>query len=372
MSPRQNPERGKRIRRPVASAPMAVDTVIAPTERTGVQWLRRLRSLGALLLAVVAALLVGTVILVFAGASPLLAYRAMIQGVFGSRFAVAQLLIELIPLLIIGLGLAIAFRGRMWNIGAEGQFYAGALAGGAFALAFPVAIGPVAVSLALLVGAAGGASWAWIVGKLRARWGVNEVITSLLLNYVAVFYYGYFIRRPLKDPGGFLPQSREIPAAAQLPTIGTLDVHIGLVIAIVLVPLLAYVMNRTPFGLRVDAMGFNPEAAQLAGIETQRLIVRLMALSGAFAGIAGIIQILGVQLRLQYGISPGFGFTAIIVALLGRTRPVGVLLAALLISALSVGGDAMQLTQGVPVAAVHTVQALFVLFLLVADRIVGH
>jgi general nucleoside transport system permease protein len=327
--------------------------------------------MGALVLAVVAALLVGTVILLFAGASPFDAYRAMLQGIFGSRFAIAQVLIEMTPLLIIALGLAIAFRGRMWNIGAEGQFHLGALAGGAFALAFPLGIKPVAIVLALLVAGIAGASWAWIVGQLRARWGVNEVITSLLLNYVAVFYYGYFIRRPLKDPAGFLPQSREIPSVAQLPTIGSLDVHAGLVIALLLVPVLAYVMTRTPFGLRVNAMGLNPDAAQLAGVDTQRLIVRIMALSGALAGVAGIIQILGVQLRLQYGISPGFGFTAIIVALLGRTRPFGVLLAALLISALSVGGDAMQLTQGVPVAAVHTVQALFVLFLLVVDRVVG-
>jgi ABC-type uncharacterized transport system permease subunit len=350
---------------------VAVDTVVAPPSRAAVDWMRRLRSLAALIFAIAAAVAVGAVILLSAEASPLQAYRAMLSGVFGSRFAIAQLLVEMVPLLIIGLGLALAFRARLWNIGAEGQFYVGALAGGIFALAVPIGFAPLAIALALLVAAAAGAAWAGIVGVLRARWGVNEVITSLLLNYVAVFYFGYFIRQPLKDPSGFLPQSREIPAAAQLPTFGNLDVHVGLLIGIALVPLLAYVMNRTPFGLRVNAMGSNPEAAQLAGVETRRMIVRLLALSGAFAGVAGIVQILGVQLRLQYGISPGFGFTAIIVALLGRTRPLGVLLASLLVSALSVGGDAMQLTQGVPVAAVHTIQALFVVFLLVADRIVG-
>jgi ABC-type uncharacterized transport system permease subunit len=351
---------------------VAVDTGIAPLARADTSlWLRRARSFGASLLAVVIALLVGAVILLVAGTNPLVAYREMIRGAIGSRFAISQLLVELVPLLIIGLGLALAFRGRVWNIGAEGQFYLGALAGGTVAIVFPWSVPYLVIPAVLVVGAAAGAAWGWIAGEVRSRWGVSEIITSLLLNYVAIYWYGYFIRKPLRDPAGFLPQSKEIPAAAQLPSFLGLQVHMGLIIALGLVPILAYVISRTPFGFRVTAMGLNREAAAGAGgVDTGRFIVRLMLLSGGFAGLAGVVQILGVQLRLQSGISPGFGFTAIIVALLGRMRPVGVLLAALLIAGLSVGGQAMQLTQGVPIAAVQTIEALFVLFLLVADKLV--
>jgi ABC-type uncharacterized transport system permease subunit len=325
-----------------------------------------LTSLGAVLLG----LLVGAAIMAVAGANPIRAYGAMVEGAVGSRFAVSQVLVQTVPLLIIGLGLALAFRGRVWNIGAEGQFHLGALAGGAMAIVAPIPIAAVQLPLAMLVGAAGGAAWAWVVGALRARWRVNEVITSLLLNYVAIHWYSYFIRKPLRDPEGFLPQSRAIPVSAQLPALPGLDVHAGLLIALALVPLVVYTMYRTPFGFRAAALGLNADAAEAAGIDAGRTIVRLMVISGGMAGLAGVIQILGVQLRLQYGISPGFGFTAIIVALLGRTRPVGVLLAALLISGLSVGGAAVQFTQGIPIAAVYTMQASFVLFLLVADRVV--
>jgi simple sugar transport system permease protein len=351
---------------------VAVDTEFAPltsVEASG--RLRRARAFGTSLLAVLGALAVGAVILLVAGANPLAAYREMVRGAIGSRFAVSQLLVETVPLLIIGLGLALAFRGRVWNIGAEGQFYLGALAGGTVAIVFPGSVPLLVIPVVLLAGAAAGAAWGWIAGEVRSRWGVSEIITSLLLNYVAIYWYGYFIRKPLRDPSGFLPQSKEIPAAAQLPDILGLQAHAGLIIAVGLVPIMAYIMARTPFGFRVTAMGLNREAAAgAAGVDTGRGIVRLMLISGGFAGLAGVVQILGVQLRLQNGISPGFGFTAIVVALLGRTRPIGVLFAALLIAGLSVGGQAMQLTQGVPIAAVLTIEALFVLFLLVADKLV--
>ena len=342
----------------------------APVGVATTRWERRgahlLTSLGAVLLG----LLVGAAILAVAGANPIRAYGAMVEGAIGSRFAVSQVLVQAVPLLIIGLGLAFAFRGRVWNIGAEGQFHLGALAGGAVAIAAPIPVAAVQLPLAMLLGAASGGAWAWVVGTLRARWRVNEVISSLLLNYVAIYWYSYFIRKPLRDPEGFLPQSRAIPASAQLPSLPGLDVHAGLLIALALVPLVAYTMHRTPFGFRAAALGLNADAAEAAGIHAGRTIVRLMVISGAMAGLAGVIQILGVQLRLQYGISPGFGFTAIIVALLGRTQPVGVLLAAMLIAGLSVGGAAVQFTQGIPIAAVFTMQASFVLFLVVADRVV--
>jgi simple sugar transport system permease protein len=295
----------------------------------------------------------------------------MVKGAFGSRFAIEQVLVGAVPLCIIGLGLALAFRGSVWNIGAEGQFYMGALAGGAVALSVPWAIPFVIVPLSLAGGALGGAGWGWVVGEIRSRWGVNEVITSLLLNYVAIDLFAYVIRKPLRDPTGYLPQSRMVPTQAQLPVVPGLRVHAGLVVALVLVPVVAYVSNRTKWGFRSRAMGLNRDASQAMGTDVRRTTVHLMLVSGGLAGLAGIVQILGVQLRLQNGISPGFGFTAIVVALLGRNRAVGVLLAAIAVAAINVGGQAMQVSQQIPVAAVETIQALFILLLLVADRLVG-
>ena len=332
-------------------------------------WSSRLSSLGLSAAAVATAFVLGGVLLALSGANPLQAYADMFSGTFGSRFGFSLVLVETAPLLLIGLGLAVAFRARVWNIGAEGQLLMGALAGGAFAIYAPINTRAVMIPAACLVGAAAGGAWGWVVGFLRARWSVNEVISSLLLNYVALRTLEYTIRKPLRDPVGFQPVSETLPGAARLPDVPGLRVHIGLLIGLGLIPVVAYVMRRTPFGFHTRMMGLNRDATEAAGVRTGRLITAVMVVSGAFAGLAGILQVMGPESRLTGNISPGFGFTAIIVALVARMRPVGVLVAAVLIGALTLGGDVIQRTQQVPRVLTIVIQALFVLLILVADKV---
>lgn len=318
--------------------------------------------------AAVVAFLIGGALVLIAGGSPAGSLRAMFDGAIGSDFAIGQLLVQAVPLLIIGLGLAVAFRGRVYNIGAEGQLFMGALAGGTLLLTVGSG-GYLMVALAMVVATLGGALWGAIVGVLRARWAVNEVISSLLLTYIALFAFAWAIRRPLADPlSGNNLGSRPIPESALLPTLPDLFVHYGLFIGLALVPVVGYLMTRTPFGFRVRAMGLNPAAAEVAGVRTGRLVVSLMLISGGLAGLAGIVQVVGISGRLDAGISQSYGFTAIVVALLGRLRAFGVLLAALFVAFLNVGGQAMSVEEGLPYSMVLAIQGVFVLLVLIADR----
>jgi ABC-type uncharacterized transport system permease subunit len=328
----------------------------------------RVRQIVLTALAIFLALFCGALLIWAAGGNPFVAYADMVKGVFTSPAALSLVMGDVVPLLTIGLGLMIAFRAKIWNIGAEGQFLLGALFGGAFAIYSPIEAPIFIIPMTLLVGTLAGAAWGWIVGILRARWGVNEVITSLLMVYVAGFIVVYAIRQPMRDPEYFLPQSAALPKTGRLGDIPWLDVHAGLVIALALVPLTAYLINRTSFGIRSLMFGYNPDGTRAAGVNTSKLTVRIMLLSGGLAGLAGIMQVMGAETRITNNISPGFGFTAIIVALLGRLRPLGVFLAAVLIGVLNVGGDALQRSQGLPRAVVVVIQALFVIFLLIAER----
>jgi simple sugar transport system permease protein len=328
----------------------------------------RVRALLVSLGAVLFAFVVGAIFILIAGGDPLPAFRSMFSGALGSPFAIGQVLTTLTPLLIIGLGLSLAFRGRVYNIGAEGQLFIGALAGGSLLLEVN-GNGDLMIALALVAGTVGGAFWASIVGLFRARWGVNEVISSLLMNYIALFVFGYVIRKPLGDPAaGNSLASQPIPDDVKLPFLPDLFAHYGIFIALALVPIVAYLARITPFGQRVRMMGLNAEAASVAGVNTKRLIVVLMAISGGLAGLAGVIQVIGVEGRMDSGISAGYGFTAIIVALLGRLDAFGVLLAALLISFLQVGGQAMSIDNGLPYSIILAIEGVFVLFVLTADR----
>ncbi|HSI81804.1 MAG TPA: ABC transporter permease [Solirubrobacterales bacterium] len=330
---------------------------------------RRVKAIAASLAAVLLALIVGGLLMMIAGGEPISAYGALIDGAIGSPAALGQTLKLVVPFTIIGLGLALAFRGRVYNIGAEGQMFMGALAGGALAILLPVGFGPLLIALAIAAGVLGGAAWGSIVGVLRARWGVNEVITSLLLNFVAILGFTYVVRRPLREPGAPDLQGRAIQESAALPTIPDLYIHIGIFAAIALVPIAAWVIGRTSFGFRVSMLGYNAEAAQTAGVRSRRMIIQLMLISGGLAGLAGAFQILGVAGRLDPGISQGYGFTAIVVALLGRLSAIGVLLAAVFVAILQSGGQAMSVIEGLPYAIVLAIPGVFVVFLLIADRL---
>jgi general nucleoside transport system permease protein len=330
---------------------------------------RRLKAGLSSLGAVVLSLVVGGVLILIAGGEPISAYGSLIDGAVGSPYSIGQVLVLAVPLLIMGLGLALAFRGRVYNIGAEGQLFMGALASGVVAIFLPLGFDPLLIVASVAAGVAAGAAWGAIVGVLRARWGVNEVITSLLLNFVAILIFTYCVRRPLRAPGSPDLQGRPIEPDAALPLLPDLAVHVGVFVAIALVPLAVYLMGRTPFGMRVRMLGFNAEAARTAGVNSRRMIVGLMLISGGLAGLAGALQTLGVAERLDLGISQGYGFTAIVVALLGRLHAVGVLLAALFMAVLQSGGQAMSVTEGLPYAIVLAIPGVFVVFLLIADRL---
>ena len=326
----------------------------------------RLTSALVPILSVLLALVFGGTVLIAAGENPLTVYDAMLRGALGDRNGVAETLVKTIPLLLTGLGVAVAFRMQLWNIGAEGQLYFGAIAAtGAGLFLFPSAPPTVLIPLLVVAGLLGGAAWGLVPGVLRAFLGANEIITSLMLNYVAILFAEYLVHGPWRDPEAFgFPGTEPLPAAAWLPRWGTTRVHLGLAFGIAAAGLLWVMLRRTRWGYEINVMGHNPRAARYAGMPTRRSIVTIMALSGALAGLAGMSEVTGIGHQLQRNLSPGYGYTAIIVAWVGRLHPLGVVLVAFLLAALLVGGDQLQMTMGLPAAIAPMLQGTILFFLL--------
>ncbi len=316
--------------------------------------------------SVALALLVGGLVLLASGEDPVAVYRAMLSGAFGSRNSLAETLVKTIPLLLTGLGVGIAFRMQLWNIGAEGQLYLGAIAATGIALyVLPDAPGPVVIPAMVLAGLTGGAAWGLVPGFLRARLNVNEIITSLMLNYVAVLLADQLVHGPWRNPIGFgFPGTVQFPDAAWLPRWGTTRVHLGLVFGLLAAVLVWVVLRRTRWGYEIAVTGENERAARYAGMATARNILLVMAFSGALAGLAGMSEVAGIGHQLQRNLSPGYGYTAIIVAWLGRLHPAGITLVAFLLAGLLVGGDQIQMTMGLPSAIAPMLQGTILFFLL--------
>lgn len=328
---------------------------------------RLVSALGPALLGGFVALGLGAFLVRMAGADPLAAYGVMVRGALGGQRQLTETILTACPLLIIGLGLAVAFRSQVWNIGAEGQYFMGALAGGFLALQLGDLPKALLAPLILAGGLAGGAAWALIPGLLRTRRGISEIITTLMLNYVAVLLLQYLARGPLRDPAGYLPQSAQFADAARLPIVWSPRIHLGVVLAFLLVPLVYLLIWRTPLGFRLRAIGANANVARFAGINVESGILLALMVSGALAGLAGVIEVTSLHLRLKGAISGGYGFSAILVALLGRMNPLGIVLAALFFAALTIGAEAMHTAYGLPAALAQALQAIIVLFVLGAD-----
>jgi ABC-type uncharacterized transport system permease subunit len=336
-----------------------------------VNWQLRTRALGLNvfipLVAVVLALATVALLLVAVGSNPLDAYRDMWNAAIGDRFALSTTVTKTMPRLLAALGIALALRAGLWNIGAEGQLYVGALATTAVALYEPDLGAPVMIATALVAGALAGAGWAMIPGILRAKRGVSEVITSLMLVYIGIQLTNYVLESPWAEPGSTFPSSPYVPDGASLPTIvsGTL-LNAGALVGLVLVAVAWFLMSRSTFGLRLNAIGGNERAARIAGVRVSLMIVLAMAASGAFAGLAGGMEVLGVRGRLVEGFSPGYGFEAIAIALLGRLNAFGILGAALLFGALDAGSAGLQTAaQGVPASISQVAEGLAVAYVLV-------
>jgi ABC-type uncharacterized transport system permease subunit len=327
-------------------------------------WLRRASSTALYPIAAAAAgLLIGLLFIGTSGVDPLEASEALILGAFGNQTAITETLVKAAPLTLAGLGVMFAFRTNTFNIGAEGQLYVGALATTVAALAFP-SLGPFAYTILLIVaGAVGGGLWAAIPGYLRATRGTSEIILTIMMNYVAILFVGYLLQGPLQAPGGYLPISPMLPEAAQAPIL-LQDTRLhGAVLLAPLAALAAYLLLwYTPLGLRMRAVGDTPDAARAMGTSIPRMVIGSMGFSGALAGLAGMVEIVGIHHRLQVDFSPGYGFTAIAVALLGRLSPVGVLFSGLFFAALRVGADTMQRWVGVPASMVYVIQGLVIIF----------
>ncbi len=302
------------------------------------------------------------------------ALAALWSGAFGSWYALTSAtLVRAIPLVIIGLGLALAFRGGAFNIGGEGQFYAGAIAATWLGLHAGALPSPAAVGVLLSGAALAGMLWVAVPVLLRIRFGVLEVISTLLLNFVAEALTSLMVQGPLQESQGIYPQSDPIAEAARLPVVPGTRLHAGLLLAVAGALLLHRVFARTLWGFRLRAVGLGPRAAEIAGrIDSRRMGAAGLAASGAIAGLAGGVEVAGVSYALFPNLSPGYGFTAIAVALLGRLHPLGVGLAGLLFGALEAGAGAMQREAGVPAVAVYVVEAVVILAVLLAESARRH
>jgi simple sugar transport system permease protein len=296
------------------------------------------------------------------GADPLHALAALVTGAFGDSLALENTAVRFGPFLLVGLGVALSFRCGIWNIGGEGQLHTGALA--ATALVTRV-LGPdagrVSLPLALLAGTAAGAGWAGLAALLRVRRGVSEVLSTILLNFIAALLVAWAVHGPLQEGSGAYPQSDAFPDAARLAILpGLTRAHVGLLIAAALPLVLWGVLFRTAAGLRLRAVGLSPDAARYAGVSPERETVRVLLLSGALAGLAGALEVTGVTGRLFENLATGYGFTAIAVALLARLHPLGVIPSAIVFAGLASGSGAMQREAGVPSVAVQVIEALVI------------
>jgi general nucleoside transport system permease protein len=309
-----------------------------------------------------------------AGYDSAAALGALWSGAFGSWYAVTSAtLVRAVPLIVIGLGLALAFRAGAFNIGGEGQFYAGAIAATWIGLQVGGLPWPLAVAAVLSGSVLAGALWMAIPVLLRLRYGVLEVISTLLLNFVAEALTSLLVQGPLQESQHIYPQSDPVAESARLALLPGTRLHAGLAFAIVLALVLQWVFSRTLWGFRLRAVGLGPRAAEIAGrIDSRRMTALALALSGAIAGLAGGVEVAGVSYALFQNLSPGYGFTAIAVALLGRLHPLGVVLAGLLFGALEAGAGAMQREAGVPAVAVYVVEAVVILALLLAESARRH
>ena len=299
------------------------------------------------------------------------ALRALLAGAFGSWYAFGSgTLVRSTPLILTGLAVAIAFRAGVFNIGAEGQFLMGAVAQATIALTLHSLPAFLLLPLALAGGMAAGAAWAWIAAVLRTRFHVLEVISTIMLNFVALYLVSYLVRGPLQEPTHIYPQTSSIVDAARLPRFGsTTRLHLGFAIAVVACVAAWWVIRNTAAGFRLRAVGANPFAARSAGlIDTEKTTTRAFLVSGALAGLAGAIEVAGVTFALYENISPGYGFTAIAVALLARLQPAGVIITGIAFGALEAGAAAMQRDAGVPSVVVSVVEAMIILALVAFDR----
>ena len=353
----------------VTTEPIAIPTL-------GLQAGERVRAVAAPIICVIAALLVTGVLLALLGADPIFAYKTLVMGGIGSPQALSDTLAKMIPIALIAFGVMLTFRCGLWNVGGEGQFYSGAIAATITGIVVD-APAIVLIPLEIIAGVIAGCLTAYVPAILKARLHANEILVTLMLNYVPVYLALYVIQGPFSH--GLAAKTQDIHAAGELPwlivgslrlLVGSLRLHAGLIFVLVSVISVSLLIHRTTFGYKIRAIGSNPKAAQAAGIDVVSTQFWTFLIAGGFGGLAGMIQVAAVHHNLLEGMSAGFGFTAIVTALLGRLQPVGILIASFGFAALVVGGDSMQRIAKIESSTVFVIEGLILLFLL-AGRVIG-
>ena len=330
-------------------------------------------------LAILTAVVLGGIIIAIVRGNPFLAYAGLLQGSFGSAKALSETAVWATPYIFGGLAVALAFKGGLFNIGAEGQLAIGATMSALIGYALPVWLGfdlPLIVHLpvAVLAGMAAGALWASIAGFLKAYTGGHEVINTIMMNYIALNTISFLLNGPMKDrdPNNVIARTPLIADSARIPPIFEgLRVHWGFIFALLVAFFIWWLLNKTTLGFEIRTVGANPDAAKYAGMNVKRIIIVTMALSGALAGLAGTIEVTGLNYRHELGFSIGYGFDAIAIALLGKSHPLGVVLAAILFAAMRNGATRMQFLTQMPIDLISMLQALILLFV-AADAIVRY
>jgi simple sugar transport system permease protein len=330
-------------------------------------------------LAILTAVVIGGIIIKLVGGDPFLAYKGLLQGAFGSKKALSETAVWATPYIFAGLAVALAFKGGLFNIGAEGQLAVGAVFSALIGYALPEWLGfdlPVYIHLplAIFVGMLTGGIWAGIVGALKAYTGGHEVINTIMMNYIALNTTSFLLNGIMKDrsPTNVIARTPLIAESARMPEIfDGLRIHWGFVLALLVAFLIWWLLNKTTLGFEIRTVGLNPDAAQYAGINVTRTIILTMMLSGALAGLAGSIEVTGLNYRHELGFSIGYGYDAIAIALLGKSHPLGIVLAAFLFAAMRNGATRMQFLTQLPVDLISMIQALILLFV-AADAIIRY
>lgn len=322
------------------------------------------------ILSVLLAFIIGAGLIAIFGVSPLLAYRAMVRSAFGNINNFGETLVKMVPLLLAGLGTAIAFRAKIFNIGAEGQIQMGAIGAavaGLFMRDIPSFLG---IPMVILLGFVFGGVWAGIAGLIKIKFNTNEIIVTLMMNYIALGIVSYLVTGPWRDPRATEPFTATFAPQTILPKIlPNTRLHAGILIALLATIILWWVFKNTVYGYQSKVIGLNDRTAKYSGMKIERTILITMLISGGLCGLAGAGEVAGVHQRVLAGFSPGYGYTAIAVAMLGRLNPFGVLAASFLFAALVVGADGMQLFMGVPVSLIYIIEGLVLFFLLASEMI---
>ncbi len=329
---------------------------------------RRLADATKYVVAAAVAAVAGALVIALMGGDVLSAYRSFLWSSLGTAGGFAQTLNKMCPLLLGGLAVGVARRAGYFNIGVDGQIYAGAIAATAVALALERAATPALAVLVIAVGVIGGGLFAAIPGALRAWWSVNEIFVTVMLNFVAAFLTEYLTTGPWNDVMAGEAITRLIPDAATLPMLSVrAGSHVGIFIALAMVGVVWLLIERTRWGFEVRALGDNARAARVAGIPTARITFAVLVASGALAGLAGAIEVTALHHRLILGLTPGYGVMAILIAVLGQSRPAGILVVSFAMAVLLVGSDSLQRSIGLPASAALVFQALIVLSVLFVD-----